>query len=130
MTAYIGQNAPPLSRDAKEVIELLPPLPLATIGNLVDVTGRPYSQLRPGLDELHEAGLVNFAVLGSTDRASPRWFLTDRALPGFESSGPTWHEEGTEVNCSTGCPRSRGSTGLPAPSQEWAGSRTFSGWTG
>ena len=93
MTAYIGQNAPPLSRDAKEVIELLPPLPLATIGNLVDVTGRPYSQLRPGLDELHEAGLVNFAVLGSTDRASPRWFLTDRALPGFESSGPTWHEE-------------------------------------
>jgi hypothetical protein len=94
MTAYIGQNAPPLSRDAKEVIELLPPLPLATIGNLVDVTGRPYSQLRPGLDELHEAGLVNFAVLGSTDRASPRWFLTDRALPGFESSGPTWHEEG------------------------------------
>ena len=71
MTTYIDQNVPPLSRDAQEVIELLPPLPLATIGNLVDVTGRPYSRLRPGLDELHEAGLVSFAVLGSTDRASP-----------------------------------------------------------
>jgi hypothetical protein len=94
MVGYNDEGGPPLSPDALQVIKALLPLPLSTIGDLAAVTGRPHSRLRSGLDELEDAELVVGAVLGWTLRGSPRWFLTDKALAGFDSSAPTWHEEG------------------------------------
>ena len=94
MAEYRDEGGPPLSPCALEVINALLPLPLSTIGDLAAVTGRRHARLRSGLDELEHAKLVASAVLGWTLRGSPRWFLTDKALAGFESSAPTWHEEG------------------------------------
>ena len=95
MTEYSSWRHPDLSQPALAVINSLLTLPLSTIDDLVHMTGIPARRVRPAIDELKGAGLVECAVLAWTvKRLVRRWYLTREGLEGFRLGEPTWHHEG------------------------------------
>ncbi len=89
MTAPADRMAPPrtLSEGAAQLFSLLQTLPLATVGDLIPLSGVASSVVYDRMLELRDAGLVGGSLLGWLRPRAVRWRLVGPGAPG-------WHHEG------------------------------------
>ena len=82
-----------VSVGARDVLSVLLHAPLASVGDLSQLSGAAKSGMYGRLRELRGAGLVDCVWMGWTRNAVQRWWVTDRGLEVVGAWGTTWHHE-------------------------------------